>query len=247
MNTPTSTPKTALITGASGGIGAAIATELDSQGIHVVLSGTNLEKLQTLAAKLSHAHVLPCALNKREERKQLIDKAAEMLGDSVDILINNAGLTRDNLFMRMDDDAWDHVLDVNLSAAFELSRAALKPMMKKKYGRIIMISSVTAHGGNAGQANYTASKAGMEAMAKSLAREVASRGITINCIAPGFIETPMTQNLDEQVKNAILAQIPQKRMGTPEDVAHAAMFLASAHASYITGETLHVNGGMFMS
>ena len=185
-----------------------------------------------------------CDLSDRSQRLSLIDRATEAIGKPVEILVNNAGIARDNLCMRMESESWDEVIDINLTAAFDICRSSLKSMLKQRKGRIILISSVVAHGGNAGQCNYTASKAGLEAFAKSLAKEIASRNITVNCVAPGFIATPMTDNLP---KDAILQLIPQKRMGTPQDIASAVAFLASGEASYITGETLHVNGGMLMS
>ena len=239
----------ALITGASGGIGAAIAKKLHDDGFFVVLSGSNATKLKAQQQEIASDRVaiLTCNLSCRAERSELIEKCLSLTGQKLDVLVANAGITSDTLMMRMDDDSWDKVIDINLTANFEICRSALKSMMKKRYGRIVLMSSVTAHGGNAGQANYTASKAGLEAMAKSLAREVAPRGITVNTIAPGFIDTPMTAALTDSVKEQILSHIPQKKMGTPQDIAHAVGFLVSREAAYITGETLHVNGGMYMS
>lgn len=240
------TGKTALVTGASGGIGADIARVLHGAGATVGLSGTRVEPLEALAAELgSRAHVLPCNLSNAEDVEGLVKRAAEAMG-SVDILVNNAGITRDGLAMRMSDDDWHSVIDVNLTAAFRLCRAAIRGMMKARWGRIINISSVVGRAGNAGQANYAASKGGLVAMSKSLAEEVASRGITVNCVAPGFIETAMTDKLNEAQRATILASVPAGRMGTPQEIAAAVLFLASSEAAYVTGATLHVNGGMDM-
>lgn len=240
------TGKTALVTGASGGIGADIARVLHSAGATVGLSGTRVEPLEALAKDLGdRAHVLPCNLSAPEEVEGLIKRGAEAMG-SVDILVNNAGITRDGLAMRMSDDDWQSVIDVNLTAAFRLCRAAIRGMMKARWGRIINISSVVGRAGNAGQANYAASKGGLVALSKSLAEEVASRGITVNCVAPGFIETPMTERLNEAQRATILASVPAGRMGTPEEIAAAVLYLASQEAAYVTGTTLHVNGGMDM-
>ncbi len=238
--------KRALVTGASGGIGGAIAKGLHAQGAIVALSGTRLDPLQQLAGELKdRAHVVPGDLSSAAAADELM-KAAEAAMGGVDILVNNAGLTRDTLAMRMKDEDWNKVLDVNLGAAFRLSRAALRGMMKQRWGRIINITSVVGVTGNAGQANYAASKAGMIGMSKSMAAEVASRGITINCIAPGFITTAMTDALSEDVKQKILTGIPVGRFGEVADVAACAVFLASQEAGYMTGQTLHVNGGMAM-
>jgi 3-oxoacyl-[acyl-carrier protein] reductase len=240
------TGKTALVTGASGGIGADIARVLHAAGATVGLSGTRVEPLEALAAELgSRAHVLPCNLSNPEEVEGLVKRAAEAMG-SVDILVNNAGITRDGLAMRMSDDDWQSVIDVNLTAAFRLCRAAIRGMMKARWGRIVNISSVVGRAGNAGQANYAASKGGLVALSKSLAEEVASRGITVNCVAPGFIETPMTEKLNEAQRATILASVPAGRMGTPQEIAAAVLYLASQEAAYVTGATLHVNGGMDM-
>lgn len=240
------TGKTALVTGASGGIGAEIARVLHGAGAVVGLSGTRVEPLQALAAELGErAHVLPCNLSDAGEVEGLIKRGIEAMG-SVDILVNNAGITRDGLAMRMSDDDWQSVLDVNLTSTFRLCRAAIRGMMKARWGRIINISSVVGTTGNAGQANYAASKAGMVAMSKSIAEEVASRGITVNCLAPGFIATAMTDKLNEAQKKVILDGVPAGRMGEPAEIAAAVLFLASVEASYITGATLHVNGGMDM-
>lgn len=238
--------KSALITGASGGIGGAIAKALHGAGATVGLSGTRVEPLEALASDLGdRAHVLPCNLSDFEAVKALQGQASEAMG-SVDILVNNAGITRDNLFMRMSEEEWQSVLDVNLTSTFLLCKAALRGMMKARWGRIINISSVVGATGNPGQGNYAASKAGMVGMSKSLAYEVASRGITVNCVAPGFIETAMTDKLTEDQKAGILGQIPTGRMGTSDEIASGVLFLASPGAAYVTGTTLHVNGGMAM-
>lgn len=238
--------KNALVTGASGGIGADIARALHAQGATVGLSGTRVEPLEALAAELGErAHVLPCNLSDMEAVKALPKQAAEAMG-SVDILVNNAGITRDNLFMRMSDDEWQSVLDVNLTATFQLCKGVMRGMMKARWGRIVNISSIVGATGNPGQANYAASKAGLIGMSKSLAYEVASRGITVNAVAPGFIATAMTDKLTDDQKSGIMGQIPAGRMGTPDEIASAVVYLASAEAAYITGATLHVNGGMAM-
>ncbi len=238
--------KTALITGATGGIGGEIARALHKQGATVAVSGTRKEKLDELAAELGErVHVLPCNLSEPEEVNQLVATAERAMG-GLDILVNNAGLTRDTLAMRMKDDDWEKVLEVNLTAAFRLSRAAIKGMMKRKRGRIINISSVVAQTGNAGQANYISSKAGLIGMSKGLATEVASRNITVNCVAPGFIETAMTDALNEKQREATLSRVPAERLGTPAEVAACVAFLASDEAGYVTGHTLHANGGMAM-
>ncbi|WP_425087134.1 3-oxoacyl-[acyl-carrier-protein] reductase [Stappia sp.] len=240
------TSKTALVTGATGGIGAAIARALHARGATVALSGTRAEKLETLAGELGErVHVLPANLSKRDEVDALVPVAESAMGQ-VDILINNAGITRDNIFMRMKDEEWDDVLEVNLTAGFRLCRAAVKGMMKRRSGRIIGIASVVGVTGNAGQANYAAAKAGMIGMAKSLAREVAARNVTVNTIAPGFIETPMTDALNDKQKDSILGSVPAGRLGRADEIAAAALYLASDEAAYVTGETLHVNGGMAM-
>ncbi len=240
------TGKTALVTGASGGIGAEIARALHQAGATVGLSGTRVAPLEALAAELGErAHVLACNLSVAEEVEGLVKRGVEALG-SVDILVNNAGITRDGLAMRMSDDDWASVIDVNLTATFRLCRAAIRGMMKARHGRIINISSVVGTTGNPGQANYCASKAGMVGMSKALAAEVASRGITVNCVAPGFIETAMTDKLNDEQKGRILTQIPAGRMGSAQEIAAAVLYLASAEAGYVTGATLHVNGGMAM-
>lgn len=238
--------KSALVTGASGGIGAAIARALHGAGAAVALSGTRVEPLQSLAGELgARAHVLPCNLDDPEAVAALPKQAAEAMG-AVDILVNNAGITRDNLFMRMSDAEWDDVIQVNLKSAMVLSRGVMRAMMKARWGRIVNISSIVGATGNPGQANYAASKAGLVGMSKSVAYEVASRGITVNCIAPGFITTAMTDKLTEDQKTGILNQVPAGRMGEPGEIAAAALYLASSEAGYVTGTTLHINGGMAM-
>jgi 3-oxoacyl-[acyl-carrier protein] reductase len=240
--------RTALVTGATGGIGEAIARTFHKAGATVAISGRQVEKLQKLAAELGErVHVLPCDLGDRAQVGKLIDEATKTLG-RVDILVNNAGLTKDNLFMVMKDDQWDDVIAVNLTSTFMLMRAAARAMMRSKsgYGRIINISSVSGVIGNPGQGNYAASKAGMIGMTKSLAREVASRGITANCIAPGFIKTAMTDALNEKQTEEISKMIPAQRFGSPDDIAQGALYLASDSAAYVTGQTLHINGGMLM-
>ena len=238
--------KKALITGASGGIGEAIAKALSVAGASVALSGTREEKLKEVAATISgEAAILPCNLSDNEQVDALAGKAEAALG-GLDILVCNAGITKDNLAMRMKDEEWQQVIDINLSATFRLNKSVLRGMMKQRSGRILNISSVVAVMGNAGQANYCASKAGMMGMSKALAVEVASRGITVNCIAPGFIKTPMTDALNEEQQSRITSNIPAARFGLPEDIAAAATFLSSNEASYITGQTLHINGGLLM-
>ena len=238
--------KRALVTGASGGIGSAIARKLHAAGAKVALSGTRQEPLERLAEELGErAYILPCNLSDMAAVEVLPKQAIETLG-SLDILVNNAGITRDNLFMRMSDEEWQSVIDVNLTATMKLCKGALRGMMKSRWGRIINISSIVGATGNPGQGNYAASKAGMVGMSKSLAYEVASRGITVNVVAPGFIATAMTDKLADDRKEAILAQIPAGRMGAAEDIASAVAFLASDGSGYVTGSTLHVNGGMAM-
>ncbi|SFA76557.1 3-oxoacyl-[acyl-carrier-protein] reductase [Poseidonocella pacifica] len=238
--------KCALVTGASGGIGGAIARTLHEAGATVGLSGTREEPLKALAADLGdRAHVLPCNLGDPEAIEALPKQAIAAMG-GLDILVNNAGITRDQIFMRMSDDDWQSVLDVNLTAAMRLCRGVMRPMMKARWGRIINISSIVGATGNPGQANYAAAKAGLVGMTKSIAYEVASRGITANAVAPGFIATAMTDKLSDDQKATINAQIPASRMGTPEEIAAAVLYLASSEAGYVTGTTLHVNGGMAM-
>ncbi len=242
------TGKKALVTGATGGIGAGIARAFHKAGAEVAISGRQVDKLEALAAELGdRVHVVPCDLANKEQVAKLIDNAVAKLG-RVDILVNNAGLTKDNLFMVMKDEQWDDVIAVNLTSTFMLTRAATRHMLRSKtgYGRIINIASISGVLGNPGQANYSASKAGMVGMTKSLAREVANRGITANCIAPGFIKTAMTDVLNEKQVAEISQHIPAQRFGTPDDIAAAAVYLASNEAGYMTGQTLHVNGGMAM-
>ncbi|WP_332719352.1 3-oxoacyl-[acyl-carrier-protein] reductase [Pelagibacterium mangrovi] len=238
--------KRALVTGASGGIGSAIAKALASQGAEVALSGTRVGALEDVAKDIiGKNHILPCNLSDPDSVERLVPQAEEAMG-GIDILVNNAGMTRDNLFMRMKDEEWDDVLAINLSAPFRLTRAAIKGMMKRRFGRIISISSVVGVVGNPGQGNYAASKAGLAGMSKALAYEVASRGITVNMIAPGFIASAMTDELNEKQQEAILGKVPASRLGTADEVAACAVFLASEGAAYITGHTLNVNGGMVM-
>ena len=236
----------ALVTGATGGLGGAMARALHSQGAVVAISGTRKEALEALAKEMGdRVHVLPCNLGDAAQIEALVPDAEKAMGQ-LDILVNNAGITRDGLFMRMKDDDWEQVLSVNLTSAFRLSRACLRGMMKRRFGRIISITSVVGVTGNAGQGNYAASKAGMIGMSKSLAAEVASRNITVNCVAPGFISSPMTDVLNEKQKEAIMGTIPAGRLGEGKDVAAAVVYLASREAGYVTGQTLHVNGGMAM-
>ena len=238
--------KTALITGASGGIGAAIAKALHDAGATIAISGTRVEALEKVKAEVGErVHILPCNLSSAEDVEKLIPAADTALG-GLDILVNNAGITRDTLAMRMKDEDWQAVIDVNLTANFRLSRAAMKLMMKKRWGRIIQISSVVGATGNPGQGNYAAAKAGLIGMTKSLAAEVASRNITVNAVAPGFIQTSMTEVLSDQQKEMISGRIPAGRMGLPEEIAAAVVYLASQEAAYVTGETIHINGGMAM-
>lgn len=238
--------KCALITGASGGIGGSIARALYGQGAKVALSGTRIDPLKALADDLGdRAFIVPCNLSDVDAVKALPQKASEEMG-GIDILVNNAGITKDNLFMRMSDDEWNNVINVNLSSTMQLCRGVLRGMMKSRWGRIVNISSVVGVTGNPGQANYAASKAGVIGMSKSLAYEVASRGITVNCVAPGFISSAMTDKLNDKQKDSIISSIPSKRMGDSKDVAAAVSYLASNEASYVTGQTLHVNGGLAM-
>src|SRR6201985_2974347 len=241
------TGKTALVTGASGGIGGAIAKALHGQGAKIVLSGTRAEALEKVKAELGANAVIAAANLSDIASIEALPKAAEeAAGAPIDILVNNAGITRDNLFMRMKDEEWDQVIAVNLTAAFRLSRAVLRGMMKKRWGRIIAITSVVGETGNPGQGNYAAAKAGLVGMTKSLAAEVASRNITVNAVAPGFIQTSMTEVLSDQQKEMISGRIPAGRMGMPAEIAAAVVYLASQEAAYVTGETIHINGGMAM-
>ncbi|AUW58076.1 3-oxoacyl-[acyl-carrier-protein] reductase [Sphingobium sp. SCG-1] len=238
---------TALVTGASGGIGSAIAKALVAQGARVAFSGSNEAKLTEFAGQFAGDHVtLPCNLSDAAAVDALVPQAVEALGGKLDILVNNAGVTRDNLAMRMKDDEWDQVIRVNLEAAFRLCRAAAKPMMKARFGRIVSITSVVGVTGNPGQANYAASKAGLIGMSKALGQELATRGITVNCVAPGFIRSAMTEALNDAQKEAITGKIPAGKLGEGEDIGAAVVYLASREAGYVTGQTLHVNGGMAM-
>lgn len=240
------TGKTALVTGATGGIGNAIARALHKQGATVAISGTRKEVLDQLAADLKErVHVLPCNLANKDEVEALVPKAEEVMG-KLDILVANAGITKDNLFVQLRDEDWDSVIDINLTATFRLSRAAMKTMMRRRHGRIIGITSVVGVTGNPGQGNYTAAKAGMIGMMKSIGKEYARRGVTANCVAPGFIATPMTDKLNEKQREAVLQMVPSGRLGTGDDIAAAVVYLASDEAAYVTGQTLHVNGGMAM-
>jgi len=240
------TGKKALVTGASGGIGEAIARTLHAQGAIVGLHGTRVEKLEALASDLGdRVKLFPADLGNRDAVKELAAKAEADL-EGVDILVNNAGITKDGLFVRMSDADWDAVLEVNLTSVFRLTRELTHPMMRRRWGRIVNITSVVAVSGNPGQANYIASKAGMIGLSKSLAQEIASRNVTVNCVAPGFIESAMTGKLNDKQKEAIMGAIPMKRMGTGDEIASAVLYLASPEASYVTGQTIHVNGGMAM-
>jgi 3-oxoacyl-[acyl-carrier protein] reductase len=240
------TGRTALVTGATGGIGSAVAQTLHAQGATVAISGTRREVLDRLAERLAgRVHVLPCNLSETSEVEALVPSAEQAMG-GLDILVANAGITRDNLFVQLRDEDWDEVIKVNLTATFRLARSATKLMMRKRFGRIIAITSVVGVTGNPGQGNYTASKAGLIGMIKSLAAEYAKRNVTANCIAPGFIRTPMTDALNEKQRESILARVPAARLGTPEDIAAAAVYLSSNEAAYVTGQTIHVNGGMAM-
>ena len=241
------TGMTALVTGASGGIGSEIAKALAAQGARLAVSGSNADKLEAFRASLGGDHVaLPCNLSDAAVVDALVPQAVEALGGKLDILVNNAGVTRDNLAMRMKDDEWDSVIRVNLEAAFRLMRAAAKPMMKARFGRMISVTSIVGVTGNPGQANYAASKAGLIGMSKSMAQELASRGITVNCVAPGFITSPMTDALPDAQKTALTAKIPAGRLGEGADIGAAIVYLASREAGYVTGQTVHVNGGMAM-
>jgi 3-oxoacyl-[acyl-carrier protein] reductase len=242
------TGKTALVTGASGGIGRAIALALAGAGARVALSGTRRDALDAVAKEIGDKAVVVTAnLSDAASVEQLAKDAEAALGGQIDILVNNAGITRDNLSMRMKDDEWQSVLDVNLTAGFRLARATSKGMMKRRWGRIVSIGSVVGTTGNPGQANYAAAKAGVAGMTRALARELGSRGITVNCVAPGFIETDMTASLPEEQQKALLGQIPLGHLGKPADIANAVAFVASPQAGYITGQEIHVNGGMFMA
>ena len=239
--------KKALITGASGGIGKEIAKVLIEHNAEVCISGRNHEELNALKKSLGEkCYVVPCDLSKKDQISELVKKTDDFMGH-IDILINNAGITKDNIFLRMSESEWEDVLNVNLNSTFNILKLITKGMVKRKYGRIINISSIVGVTGSAGQVNYSASKAGLIGLTKSLSQEIATRNITVNCIAPGFIETPMTEKLDDKRKDAILNSIPMNRIGTPKDLSSAIIFLASQESSYITGQTLHINGGLYMN
>jgi 3-oxoacyl-[acyl-carrier protein] reductase len=240
------TGKTALVTGATGGLGGGIARALHKQGATVAISGTRKDALDALAGELKErVHVLPCDLSNKDQVEALVPQAEEKM-ERLDILVANAGITKDNLFVQLRDEDWESVININLTATFRLSRAAMKTMMRRRHGRIIGITSVVGVTGNPGQGNYTAAKAGMIGMMKSIAKEYAKRGVTANCVAPGFIATPMTDKLNDKQREAIMTMVPANRLGTPDDVAAAVVYLASDEAAYVTGQTLHVNGGMAM-
>ena len=239
--------KKIIITGATGGIGNSIVKMLSDSGAKILATGTRLEKLEELKSKFKNTDILKFDISKGEEIEEFIENATKQLGGGLDCLINNAGITQDNLAIRMNIDEWKKVIDINLTSTFLLSKFAVKKMLKNKYGKIINITSVVGHTGNLGQANYTASKAGIVAMSKSLAIEYAKKNININCISPGFIKTEMTEKIEEKFKEAIISKIPSSRLGEPEDVANAVLFLASDQSNYINGETIHVNGGMYMA
>ena len=239
--------KKALITGASGGIGKELARVLVEYDAEVCISGRNVEELNELKESLGDkCHIVPCDLSNKNEISELVSKSEEVLGQ-IDILVNNAGITKDNIFLRMSDQEWEDVLNINLNSTFNILKLITKGMVKRKYGRIINISSVVGATGGAGQVNYAASKAGLIGLTKSLSQELATRNITVNCIAPGFIETPMTENLDDNRKDIIISSIPANRIGTPKDLSSAVIFLASQESSYITGQTIHINGGLYMN
>ena len=239
--------KKALITGASGGIGKELARVLVEYDAEVCISGRNVEELNELKESLGDkCHIVPCDLSNKNEISELVSKSEEVLGQ-IDILVNNAGITKDNIFLRMSDQEWEDVLNINLNSSFNILKLITKGMVKRKYGRIINISSVVGATGGAGQVNYAASKAGLIGLTKSLSQELATRNITVNCIAPGFIETPMTEKLDDNRKDIIISSIPANRIGTPKDLSSAVIFLASQESSYITGQTIHINGGLYMN
>ena len=239
--------KNIIVTGASGGIGNSIIHKLNEQGANILATGTKIEKLNKLKEKFSNIKILPFDVSQNEKIEEFIDNASNDLGGNLDCIINNAGITKDNLAIRMNFEEWKKVLDINLTSTFLMSKFAIKKMLKNKKGKIINITSVVGHTGNLGQANYTASKAGIIAMSKSLAIEYAKKNININCISPGFIKTAMTDKIDDKFKETIISKIPSARLGEPEDIANAVLFLASSHSDYINGETLHVNGGMYMA
>ena len=239
--------KKIIITGATGGIGNSIVKTLSDSGAKILATGTRLEKLEELKSKFKNTDILKFDISKGDEIEEFIENATKQLGGGLDCLINNAGITQDNLAIRMNIDEWKKVIDINLTSTFLLSKFAVKKMLKNKYGKIINITSVVGHTGNLGQANYTASKAGIVAMSKSLAIEYAKKNININCISPGFIKTEMTDKIDDKFKETIISKIPSSRLGEPEDVANAVLFLASDQSNYVNGETLHVNGGLYMA
>ena len=239
--------KNIIITGASGGIGNSIVEKLYDNGATILASGTKIEKLEELKKKFSNIEILKFDISESDQIEDFVDNASDKLGGSLDCIVNNAGITKDNLAIRMSLDEWKKVIEINLTSTFLLSKFAIKKMLKNKSGKIINITSVVGHTGNLGQANYTASKAGIVAMSKSLAIEYAKKNININCISPGFIKTPMTDKIDEKFKEIIISKIPSARLGEPEDIANAVLFLASKQSDYINGETLHVNGGLYMA
>ena len=239
--------KNIIITGASGGIGNSIVQKLYDNGANILASGTKLEKLEELKKKFQNIKILKFDISKNNEIEDFVENASSKLGGSLDCIVNNAGITKDNLAIRMNLDEWNKVIEVNLTSTFLLSKFAIKKMLKNKSGKIVNITSVVGHTGNLGQANYTASKAGIVAMSKSLAIEYAKKNININCISPGFIKTAMTEKIDEKFKEIIISKIPSARLGDPEDIANAVLFLASKQSNYINGETLHVNGGLYMA
>ena len=238
--------KNIIITGATGGIGSSIVEKLHESGANILATGTRIEKLEELKAKFDNIKILKFDISQHEKIEEFINNAAEALGGSLDCVINNAGITKDNLAIRMNLEEWTKVIDVNLTSTFLMCKYSIKKMLKNKSGKIINITSVVGHTGNVGQANYTASKAGIVAMSKSLAIEYAKKNINVNCISPGFINTPMTDQIDNKFKEVIIAKIPANRLGKPEDVANAVVFLSSDEANYINGETIHVNGGMYL-
>jgi len=238
--------KNFIITGASGGIGSSIVEKLYDNGVNILATGTRVEKLEELKKKFSNIKILQFDISQHEKIENFINNATELLGGSLDCIVNNAGITKDNLTIRMSLEEWTKVIDINLTSTFLMCKHSIKKMLKNKSGKIINITSVVGHTGNAGQANYTASKAGIVAMSKSLAIEYAKKNINVNCISPGFISTAMTDKIDEKHKEAIIAKIPSNRLGKPEDIANAVTFLSSDQAAYINGETLHVNGGMYL-
>jgi len=239
--------KNIIVTGASGGIGNSIVKKLYENGANILASGTKLEKLNELKSKFETIKILKFDISQTDKIEEFVENATKEIGDNLDCIVNNAGITQDNLAIRMSLNEWKKVIDINLTSTFLMSKFAIKKMLKNKSGKIINITSVVGHTGNLGQANYTASKAGIIAMSKSLALEYAKKNININCISPGFIKTAMTDKIDEKFKDAIISKIPSGRLGEPEDIANAVLFLASSHSDYVNGETLHVNGGMYMA